>query len=466
MTVDQLRDDLGPMLPDGTLLSDLIDTDFREVSLRVLTDPALYQLEMERLFTRAWTIVGHEDEVPNPGDYVTRFIGEDPVIVNRQPAGSINVMLNVCSHRGTKLCRGDAGNFERFQCPYHGWAFDCDGSFLGAPVAKEQMHGNLRPKSELGLRKAKVGIYAGMIFATFDEQAPSLDEYLGESKWYLDLIWRRRESGMTVLGPPQRYVIKANWKCAAEQAAGDNFHAISLHRSIFEMVGIPSGPELLYGAAGASKYGWMHCFDSRAAFARIMQFAGMDVSNAKTPLEVLSIFPPAGMSEDMVPDLAKRFSPEQLWMLAEYRPTVGFLWPNIMIFCFPQPLPDGRLGANISWRVFVPKGPEHFEVFSWFLIERDSSDELKDRVRRAGLNNFGISGLTESDDADVWPFQTEVSRGGIARNRKLRYQAVAGENRPEGWPGPGKVYSPFVRDDISWNFWLRYLEFMSGRPWS
>ncbi len=72
------------MLADGTMLSELIDPERREVDLRVLSDPLIYELEMERLFTRTWIMVGHETEVPEPGDFVLRTIGDDVVIVSRQ----------------------------------------------------------------------------------------------------------------------------------------------------------------------------------------------------------------------------------------------------------------------------------------------------------------------------------------------------------------------------------------------
>lgn len=466
MTLERIHTDIGPVLSDGTTLRELIDTERREVSMRVLTDPELYRLELEHLFRRAWLIVGHEDEIPTRGDYVTRSVGEDNVIISRGEDGAIHALLNVCTHRGTRVCRAEAGNAERFTCPYHGWTFNNDGRFLAAPMAAERMHGDICSKAELGLVRGRVGTYVGMIFVTFDESAPTLDEYLGPIKWYTDLVFARRESGMTVLGAPQRFIIKANWKSAAEQCAGDVFHAMNLHRSIFEMLGLDSSPDHLAGYAASAPQGhFMHCFDARTAFERIAWFMGGNLAEARTAGELLRALPPTGMSDDMIPDLEARFDPERLRMLSEWRPTVGNVFPNTMMFSFPQPIPDGRLGANISWRAFVPKGPDRFEMFNWFLVERDSSEELKDRVRLASTNNFGISGLTEVDDSDVWPLQSQSSKGALGRRQKLRYQAVGGEHRPDWWPGPGQVYGPWLKDDVQWKFWLRYLDYLTGRPW-
>jgi hypothetical protein len=133
------------------------------------------------------------------------------------------------------VCRFEAGNAKQFQCPYHGWAFKSDGTFLAAPVGRENMHGQLRTKEELSLVRGRVETYTGMIFVTFDETAPSLRDYLGPMTWYCDLMFDRTRSGMTVLGHPQRFIIPANWKSAAEQFAGDIFHTLTLHRSMQEL---------------------------------------------------------------------------------------------------------------------------------------------------------------------------------------------------------------------------------------
>ena len=74
-------------------------------------------------------------------------------------------------------------------------------------------------------------------------------------------------------------------------------------------------------------------------------------------------------------------------------------------------------------------------------------------------------GFVEADDTDTWPMQSHAARGALGRQSKLRYQAITGENKPDDWPGPGQVYAGFPKDDTQWNFWLRYSEFMEGRPW-
>ena len=141
-------------LSDGTTIDDLINVHTREVQLRAISDPELYDIEMRKVFGKTWLLLGHESEIPNPGDFITRLMGSDPVLITRQKDGSIRVMLNVCPHRGMRVCTSDAGNAKVHTCIYHGWAFKNDGDFIGAPVAGEKMHGDMLPKEKLGLTQA------------------------------------------------------------------------------------------------------------------------------------------------------------------------------------------------------------------------------------------------------------------------------------------------------------------------
>ena len=239
----------GLVLSDGTTIDDLIDLKMNEVSLRVMNDPELHRFEMERIFARTWLLLGHDTEIPKPGDFVVRDMGEDQVIVARSRDGGVHVSLNVCPHRGMKVCTAEAGNTQVHRCIYHGWAFRPDGDFIGAPIEKEQMHGNKRPKSELGLKKARVHLYGGLIFATWNIEGPSFDEFLGDSKFYFDQLFCRTDSGLELLGPPQRFMIPANWKIGSEQSASDGFHTLTLHRSLMEGGVMGGTPESIYDNA-------------------------------------------------------------------------------------------------------------------------------------------------------------------------------------------------------------------------
>ncbi|WP_162975575.1 Rieske 2Fe-2S domain-containing protein, partial [Pseudomonas aeruginosa] len=225
----------SPVLSDGTKVSDLIYPATREVQMRVLSDREIYELEMEKIFGKIWVFLGHESEIPNSGDFIVRDMGSDSVIVARGKGGEVYVNLNVCPHRGMKISTTDGGNAAAHVCIYHGWTFRPNGDFIAAPVEKECMHGKMRTKAELGLHKARVTVYGGLIFATWNIDGPSFEDFLGDAKWYFDTLWCRTTAGMEVLGPPQRFIIRANWKTACEQSASDGFHTLTLHRWLGEV---------------------------------------------------------------------------------------------------------------------------------------------------------------------------------------------------------------------------------------
>ncbi len=143
------------------------------VHRRVYTDPDLFELEMERIFGCAWLFVGHASQVPNPGDYITTELGRQPVIMVRHRDGSVQVLLNRCSHRGAKVVNDRCGHAQRLVCCYHGWAFDTDGKLVTVPVPEGCGAGF--DKDALGLGRApRVGEYRGFVFASLAKSGAEL----------------------------------------------------------------------------------------------------------------------------------------------------------------------------------------------------------------------------------------------------------------------------------------------------
>ncbi len=124
------------------------------VHRHVYTAPDVFDLEMERLFGRAWLFVGHTSQVPNAGDYFTTELGRQPVLMLRHRDGKVRVLLNRCSHRGPKVMNERCGNAKRLVCCYHGWTFDTDGSLIGVPVPEGNGEGF--DMTKLGLAHAPV----------------------------------------------------------------------------------------------------------------------------------------------------------------------------------------------------------------------------------------------------------------------------------------------------------------------
>ncbi|WP_319454276.1 MULTISPECIES: aromatic ring-hydroxylating dioxygenase subunit alpha [unclassified Mycobacterium] len=420
LTEPDLRQRIGPMLADGRTIRELVDLDKREVALRVLSDPEVYRWELEKLFARTWTIVGHVSEIPKPGDFVLRSIGEDKVIVSRTRSGSVAAVLNVCAHRGAELCRADEGNAKNFMCPYHGWTFDCEGRMLSAPFERE-VYGEL-DKSGLGLRKASVAVRHGVIFANLDPDPEPLDEYLGEEMcWYFDQLYGQTEQ--VVMGPPLRQFVNANWKAIVDQFAGDAYHFHTTHRAMGELGVIT--------ADRTDPKGWT----VEGLWVRMAGSGSWGCSDVLGPL-----FASTGI---------ERTHPLAGWLM------IGLLFPATGITSFPLPDPESMFPTIGG---FVPRGPDATEWWTLQLVPKHVSEEVR-KILRAGAT---VQNTVLPDDLENWVSMSRGARGVVSRQGTIKYNTPPRPaNNPRSWPGPGSVYEGMHSDDSQWGFWLQWLEEMT-----
>lgn len=183
----------------------------------------LYKRELERLFyANHWCYVGLEAEIPNPGDFKRTVIGERSVIMVRDPDGGINVVENVCAHRGMRFCRERHGNAKDFFCPYHQWNYSLKGDLQGVPFRRGvkqdgKVNGGM-PKDfkleEHGLTKLKVAARGGAVFASFDHDVEPFEDFLGPTiLHYFDRVFNGRK--LKILGY-RRQRIPGNWKLMQE----------------------------------------------------------------------------------------------------------------------------------------------------------------------------------------------------------------------------------------------------------
>src|SRR6266511_1320107 len=134
---------IGPLeiAVNSKLFDDLVDEAEGLLSARIFVDPEIYRAELDRVFAPSWLFVAHESELPRPGSFVTRWMGEDPVIAWRGADNKVRVMLNVCRHRGRRVCGEDQGQAANFRCPCHGWTYGSNGDLVGVPfLAAYQGH--------------------------------------------------------------------------------------------------------------------------------------------------------------------------------------------------------------------------------------------------------------------------------------------------------------------------------------
>ena len=206
----------------------VIDPATGKIDRRIFSDQAIYDDEMEKIFGRAWLMIGHESLVPASDDYFHTYMGEDPVILTRDGQGQLHALLNMCRHRGNRVVRCDDGNAKRFMCAYHGWTYRNDGTLEHVPGETEAYYDAL-DRPNLGLIEARLDTYAGIVFATWAKDAPSLEAYLGDARWYLDTVFNRVDGGMQALGP-MKWLEPANWKAMVDNCS-DNYHVPTSHLS-------------------------------------------------------------------------------------------------------------------------------------------------------------------------------------------------------------------------------------------
>jgi phenylpropionate dioxygenase-like ring-hydroxylating dioxygenase large terminal subunit len=202
------------------------------------TDERVFADELQTIWARAWLAVGHESEVPEPGDYVVKRLGAQPVILARGEDRTVRLLLNRCSHRGNQVCEAQRGNSRAFRCPYHGWTFSNTGELLGFPY--NGGYGRAVDKDELGLgRVPRVAVHQGFVFASFAGEGPTLAEHLGNAAEVLDRVVSFSPQGRVELTTGWlRHRVNANWKLVVENET-DGYHPGFVHKSIIAAADTP-----------------------------------------------------------------------------------------------------------------------------------------------------------------------------------------------------------------------------------
>jgi len=197
------------------------------------TDPRVFELEAQAIFERTWVYVGHESELPHPGDYKTAEIANQPIIVSRDELGELHVLYNRCPHRGTTVCEEERGTANFFRCPYHGWTFKNTGKITGVTLPDGYPDGF--DINDYGLSPvARVDMYRGLIFASLAPEGPSLDEHLGRAREYIDLKLDAAPEGRYELRSPSRCYVGGNWKLQMENSV-DGYHGTFVHQSFLNL---------------------------------------------------------------------------------------------------------------------------------------------------------------------------------------------------------------------------------------
>jgi phenylpropionate dioxygenase-like ring-hydroxylating dioxygenase large terminal subunit len=428
----------------------MVDSDNGLIDRAIFTDKEIYEEEIEKVFTRAWLFVGHESQIPNPGDYFVSRMGTESVILARDKKNKVHVFLNSCRHRGMKVAQYDHGNTQLFTCPYHSWSFTTEGKLFGVPQYKNLYEECLDKDDWSLIEVAKMEVYKGTVWATWDKDAPEFLTYLGDAKMHLDLALDcrdGREGGSEVLMGVHKWIIPCNWKFAAENFLGDTYHNVS-HRSV-DLVGI--GPSAEAGVKGRR--------DNELEFAKhvwVNYPAGHGIHSAIVPED--SPFVNTFQNNEEIGEYFKKCHDdrkERLGDASRLMPFVGTIFPNASF--------HGRQPRSIC--VWHPHGPETTEAWRFFLVDADAPQSVKDFMRKYYMRYSGPAGMTEQDDMENWNYATAGARGPVAKRYPYNYMQSLGKVEPKGQgPVPGNV-SVQVSEENPRQFYRRWKDYMNDGDW-
>ncbi len=355
------------------------------IPFRIYTDPAIYQQELQRFFyEKHWCYVGLEAEIPEPGDFKRTVVGERSVIMVRAADGQVQVVENVCAHRGMAFCRERHGKRKEFVCPYHQWSYTLEGNLQGVPFRRgvkqdDKVNGGMPADfnpADHGLTKLKVAVRGGVVFASFDASIEPLEEFLGpEITQYFDRLFNGRQ--LKILGY-NRQRIPGNWKLMQENIK-DPYHPGLLH-TWFVTFG-------LWRADNKSQL----IMDARNRHAAMISTRGA-MGKADQVTQVSSFKESMQLQDPRFLDIV----PEAWWG----GPSA------VMTTIFPSVILQQQVNS-VSTRHIQPSGEGSFDfVWTHFGFEDDTPEITQRRLRQANL--FGPAGFVSADDGEVIEFSQEA----------------------------------------------------------
>jgi salicylate 5-hydroxylase large subunit len=392
------------------------------------TDEAIYKKELDRLFYKGhWSYIGLEAEVPNPGDFKRTVIGERSVVMTRDMDGELNVVENVCAHRGMQFCRERHGNKKELVCPYHQWNYSLKGDLQGVPFRRGvkqdgKVNGGM-PKEfkteDHGLTKLKVATRGGVVFASFDHEVESFEDYLGPTILsYFDRLFNGRK--LTILGY-NRQRIPGNWKLMQENIK-DPYHPGLLHTWF-----------VTYGLWRADNKSELQ-MDEHFRHAAMISTRGTGGKKDDVTQGVTSFKENMEVLDKRLIDIV----PEAWWN----GPTA------VMMTIFPSVIFQQQVNS-VSTRHIQPNGHDSFDfIWTHFGFEDDTPEMTERRLIQANL--FGPAGFVSADDGEV----IELSQFGFEQKPSHRTLAELGGYECENTDH--MVTETLIRG--MYNYWRKVME--------
>lgn len=393
------------------------------------TSSAVYRDELERIFYGGWVYVGHESEIPEKGNFVRRTIGEEPVLLVRDKKGEPLVLKNRCAHRGNLVCSEQRGKAKNFMCPYHGWVYGLDGSLLDVPYPK----GFTQEREGFGLQVLPlVESYRGFVFASFNAEAGSLSDHLGNATDALDRAVEMSPSGdlrLTAGWVKQKFA--ANWKMLPEND-NDGYHVNYVHASFAKVI--------------PSQYD-----EATMVSEDDLKSQTIDWGKGHTELNFAPSYtdegqwlglPDASRFPDYVKQLEEAYGYDRAHEVLRAGPPHTMIFPNLFL-------------GEMNIAMIQPAGPNECVQWHTPLLLGDVSDALNERILRQSEAAMGPSAFLLADDAVIAERQQMALAGGQAWLDLSR-----GEEREE-LREDGSIVGHVSDETTNRGFWRHYQHVIS-----
>jgi glycine betaine catabolism A len=292
---------------------------------RTYHDAAIFDWERREILRRDWVLVAREEDAPDPGTYLLVEVDGENLVIVRNRDGELHAFHNVCRHRGTAVVEDACGKVVRFQCPYHAWIYDLDGSLIRAKHTEDLDGFDFETFS---LASVRLDTWQGFVFVNLDADGPTLHEQLG------DLVEHMERFDFASLRSAKQieYTVNANWKFIAENYS-ECYHCPGVHPQLNKLTPYDLGGD--FEPHGAWQGGWMELVGEAETMALD---GGHGSRDGRPPMRGIN-------AED------------------ERRIFYYVLWPMSFISIHPDYLLLHRL---------VPEGPDRTRVICDWLFEADT----------------------------------------------------------------------------------------------
>ncbi|MFM9882931.1 MAG: aromatic ring-hydroxylating oxygenase subunit alpha [Burkholderiales bacterium] len=365
---------------DQFVIDRVADGEFN-VHRDLFRDPLLFDLEMRYIFEGTWVFLGLASQAPAAHDYFTTWIGRQPVVVMRDANGDLGAFLNSCRHRGATICPHERGHAKYHVCPYHGWAYDSAGKNLDV---RDRKHGQYSPVFDRDSHDlapiAHFGNYRGFLFGCLNPDAATLDAYLGDTRFFLDLVIDQSPHGVEMVPGSSTYTFNGNWKLQIENCV-DVYHVLSAHSSFVKIVERRRSGESGNKLDALDFEAYRSAAITRGSFTFTHGHAAIWAQNANPRIRPL--YP-------LIDEVKQRVGALRAeWMLYSRNLT---LYPNVQI----------AENASLQMRVIRPLAVDKTEMRIYCLAPVGEPDDARAFRIRQYEDFFNVSGLATPDDTTCY----------------------------------------------------------------